>query len=309
MDSEPPKNVPRKLKFMPKSQPRRAPKPQPKEEMVEEVDVAQAENLMRHFNFDGSKNPMRYHLCLVARYCFIEAGGYKFVQASQIAFGFGAASSTLKSYGAPKRSSDRDAGSAFGGAHSSGHIEKEYKEPWDYYSYYPVTLPLRRPYSGNPETLNRGEFGEASETGTYNENSASPAATLDLMEETIEPRMLFLQLPLNLPGIKRSVAADSRSAQESSTASGTAGAAEKPCRLDQLPDGFMGKMLVYKSGAVKLKLGDVLYDVSPGMDCAFAQDVVAINTEEKEYCIVSEMNKRVTVIPDVDSILRSMEDL
>ncbi|KAF5188081.1 hypothetical protein FRX31_022332, partial [Thalictrum thalictroides] len=29
-------------------------------------------------------------------------------------------------------------------------ITKEYAEPWNYYSYYPVTLPLRRPHSGNP---------------------------------------------------------------------------------------------------------------------------------------------------------------
>lgn len=32
--------------------------------------------------------------------------------------------------------------------------------------------------------------------------------------------------------------------------------------LEDLPAGHMGKMLVYKSGAIKLKLGDILYDVS-----------------------------------------------
>lgn len=32
--------------------------------------------------------------------------------------------------------------------------------------------------------------------------------------------------------------------------------------LENLPAGYMGKMLVYKSGAIKLKLGDILYDVS-----------------------------------------------
>lgn len=30
-----------------------------------------------------------------------------------------------------------------------------------------------------------------------------------------------------------------------------------------MPGGYMGKMLVYKSGAVKLKLGETLFDVSP----------------------------------------------
>lgn len=36
----------------------------------------------------------------------------------------------------------------------------------------------------------------------------------------------------------------------------------KVCSLQELPAGSMGKMLVYKSGAIKLKLGDILYDVS-----------------------------------------------
>lgn len=34
------------------------------------------------------------------------------------------------------------------------------------------------------------------------------------------------------------------------------------CRLDELPKGYMGKMLVYKSGHIKLKLGDIMFDVS-----------------------------------------------
>ena len=37
----------------------------------------------------------------------------------------------------------------------------------------------------------------------------------------------------------------------------------KGCNLEELSRGHMGKMLVYKSGAVKLKLGEVLLDVSP----------------------------------------------
>ena len=32
--------------------------------------------------------------------------------------------------------------------------------------------------------------------------------------------------------------------------------------LNDLPGGYMGKMLVYKSGKVKMKLGDAMFDVS-----------------------------------------------
>lgn len=37
---------------------------------------------------------------------------------------------------------------------------------------------------------------------------------------------------------------------------------KKDIGLEELPEGYMGKMLVYKSGAVKLKLGDIMYEVS-----------------------------------------------
>lgn len=50
--------------------------------------------------------------------------------------------------------------------------------------------------------------------------------------------------------------------------------------LEDLPAGHMGKMLVYKSGAVKLKLGDILYDVSEmylNIDCIFNFIQISLN--------------------------------
>lgn len=130
--------------------------------------------------------------------------------ASQVAFGYGGASNTIRSYGAPKGGIYRDSqGSPSVGMLftnvvfllnrkwdisnvcrlKKNHVltggtfpSKEYREPWvcynrsrclvssselfstfplseygffwillqDYCSYYPATLPLRRPYSGNP---------------------------------------------------------------------------------------------------------------------------------------------------------------
>lgn len=74
--------------------------------------------------------------------------------------------------------------------------------------------------------------------------------------------MFFLQLPPTVPMIKRSSAADGREVTDSSGPPGDVRTVKKTYPLDELPAGFMGKMLVYKSGAIKLKLGDMLYDVS-----------------------------------------------
>ena len=49
--------------------------------------------------------------------------------------------------------------------------------------------------------------------------------------------------------------------------------------------------------------------VNPGLSCVFAQDVVAVNTAEKQCCVVGELNKRAVLTPDVDSVLNSLADL
>lgn len=71
--------------------------------------------------------------------------------------------------------------------------------------------------------------------------------------------MLLLQLPA-LPLVKQSV---SKKGKEKVGTVTTSEASTKGCNLEDLPGGYMGKMLIYKSGAVKLKLGETLYDVSP----------------------------------------------
>lgn len=274
---------------MPKAPPRRVPKPEVKTEKVENVDSLQAMNLMKQFQERSLKQKITNE---------------KKVQKPDIAFGPGAAAT--KPF--PSWSTiNRDQGSSSNGnADAPGPREKEYIEPWDYYSNYPVSLPMRRPYSA---ILDEEEFGEVSEAATYDENSTNSAVELGLMEENVEASMLFVQLPPTMPMIKRSATAVGPEIKESSRPSGGARAIEKTCRLDELPAGYMGKVLVYRSGAVKLKLGDTLYDVSPGMNSIFAQDVVAINRGEETCCVVAEIEKRVTLIPDVDAIISRVAEM
>lgn len=69
--------------------------------------------------------------------------------------------------------------------------------------------------------------------------------------------MLLFQLPVNLPLVQQpSVATDVVDA-----ASKRDRASKNGAKLE-LPTGRMGKIMVYKSGKVKMQLGDVLYDVS-----------------------------------------------
>ncbi|KAF5178141.1 Dna-directed rna polymerase iii subunit rpc4 [Thalictrum thalictroides] len=285
---------PRKVRFKPKVPSRRPPKSvENKIEVLPDIEAAQARELLRRVN-EGSRRR-----------------GPKVERKSepvQVAFGYTDKQTSIRNFG--KRTSSTSSASSLQGSGSNDEciplndkITKEYAEPWNYYSYYPVTLPLRRPHSGNPEHLNEVEFGEASKNVEYDENSVSPAAELGLMEEYEGERMLFFQLPPSLPLINQSSSDKGKEIAGSSKPFRNMGLPEKGCGLEELTAGFMGKMLVYKSGAIKLKLGEIVYDVSPGSDCVFPQNVAAINVKEKHCCVLGELEKRAIITPDVDSLL------
>nr|DAD47729.1 TPA_asm: hypothetical protein HUJ06_017666 [Nelumbo nucifera] len=285
-----------KVRYAPKAPPRRTHKPiETKTEVVEDAEAAQSRELLRRVNEASARRGPKVEKKPV-----------------QVAFGYGGASPAIRTFGVPRGGT---------GSSSTSRVEpqvhipddntnesdqkkkKEYVEPWNYYTYYPVTLPLRRPYSGNPELLDEEEFGKDSSDLPYEESTIKPAVELGLMEEGEEQKMFFIQLPDSLPLVKRSASAKGKDMARSSKPLKSVGAADQGCSLEELPPGFMGKMLVYKSGAVKLKLGETLYDVSSGSDCIFAQDVVAINTEDRHCCVIGELYKRAIITPDFDSLL------
>jgi DNA-directed RNA polymerase III subunit RPC4 len=49
--------------------------------------------------------------------------------------------------------------------------------------------------------------------------------------------------------------------------------------------------------------------VSPGSECTFAQDVMAINTAGKDCCAIGELGKRAVVTPDIEFNLNSVINL
>nr|XP_043631751.1 DNA-directed RNA polymerase III subunit RPC4-like [Erigeron canadensis] len=193
---------------------------------------------------------------------------------------------------------------------SPSDSDNEYKEPWDPDSYYPITLPLRPPGSGNPEVLNALEFGEEKE---YDETKINSALELGLLgqEDYEKKQMIFFQFPENLPLNKQThqvpVSLKGKEKVESSSFV-KQDASNKFCGLKDLPDGHMGKMLVYKSGAIKLKLGDVIFDVHSGIPLGCKQDVAVMNTKTKNCCVLGPVDKPAVVTLDVDSILDNIDE-
>nr|XP_011470059.1 PREDICTED: DNA-directed RNA polymerase III subunit rpc4 isoform X1 [Fragaria vesca subsp. vesca] len=322
MDKDGPSAPRRKGRFKPRAQPRR---PNPTTEVEDaEKEEREAKALLRKFQENRARRAPKAE---------------KKSAAVEVAFGPGAqSSSSLRTYGVPKLE-NLDQGSSLGVKGYDGHkilsssplatggagtdapmdidtadasisnVKNHYVEIWDYEnSKYPISLPLRKPYSGDPDILNEKEFVEDA-AKEYDESTINCASELGLLEQNPKEKLLFVQLPPTLPLVKRSTSAKGKEKVGSSTPSEKVGAAKKSGGLEELSEGYMGKMLVYKSGAVKFKLGDALYDVSPGSDCVFAQDIAAINTAARKCCVLGELGQRVVVTPDVDSLLDATIEL
>ncbi|KAJ8752858.1 hypothetical protein K2173_008593 [Erythroxylum novogranatense] len=317
MDSDEPSTGRRKSKFAPKPPSQRKPRPSPPNTEFNsrtEDDASQAQKLMSKFNENLTRQVRK-----VEKKASV-----------QVAFGPGATSSSaIRSYGVNRNEStgrssitgsdivDDEDGKTVNSSTANEDrtipstsdtmdalpvkIKKDYIEPWDcHHTYYPTTLPLRRPYSGDPELLNEAEFGEAANK-EYDETTINHASDLGLLDENEETKMFLFQFPPKLPLYRRSASAKGKEKADSFTSLPNITVSS----LEELPGGCMGKMLVYRSGAVKLKLGDMLYDVSPGAECVFPQNVTAINTVTKHCCDIGELRKRAVVTPDIESLLNS----
>lgn len=279
------------LKFAPKKPPKKPAKVVPKTEPVEESkdEIIDKELLMK-LKTSQSTDPF-------GRRPKIEKKEIN----TQVAFGQGN-SSYARSFPTRKYS-------------AAPKAPKEYVDPWDYtHSDYPITLPLRRPYSGDPEILDEEEFGENSASRAQ-DGELTAAEELGLMDWSDTPQLLFFQLPASLPLPKQMESAEepntgSEENVEPATSSKVARGQTLPgSKIKDLPGGLMGKILVYKSGKVKMKIGDALFDVSPGSNCMFVQEAVAINTRENHCCTLGEVSKRAVVTPDVGYLLGSTDKM
>jgi len=119
--------------------------------------------------------------------------------------------------------------------------------------------------------------------------------------------LVFVQLPSLLPSTPKSAPA------ATTTTTATDGSAplkrtwddEFLGNLKELPGGKLGKLQIFKSGRVKMILGDVTYDVSEGMPCGFLQDLVAIDSGGKSLTSLGEVNKRMVVSLDINGLVET----
>jgi DNA-directed RNA polymerase III subunit RPC4 len=103
---------------------------------------------------------------------------------------------------------------------------------------------------------------------------------------------MLLQLPDTLPG--RTPDVDGPSTSSATT--------QNLCSLEHLDEGLVGKLVRYRSGKVKLVLGDIVYDMDAGLTSNFQQHAVTINANSAERSAsvnsLGPINAKFNVTPD-----------
>uniref|UniRef100_A0A2A4JRI3 DNA-directed RNA polymerase III subunit RPC4 n=1 Tax=Heliothis virescens TaxID=7102 RepID=A0A2A4JRI3_HELVI len=132
-----------------------------------------------------------------------------------------------------------------------------------------------------------------------------------------KPTLILLQLPDSLPGRggkvddeapRRKIITD-----EPSTSTGEE-KEEKPvdnrCRLSDLEEGRIGKLLVHRSGRVSLALGDTMFEVCMGTKAAFHQEVMSVGTDETSrsasLVALGDLQHKLNLVPHWETMFHHM---
>lgn len=152
----------------------------------------------------------------------------------------------------------------------------------------PEGYPTVLPFIDRDKQQKKLQGSATEEPKRRKEKSAAAALLLTSEGEFIDEQLVFFQLPsalpIGFPGEKEATTQQQQQQQppQPQAQSSTDNKPSIICKdssLAPVPEGVVGKLLVYKSGKLKLRVGEVLYDVSPGTKTGFAQEIAVIDTK------------------------------
>lgn len=76
--------------------------------------------------------------------------------------------------------------------------------------------------------------------------------------------------------------------------------------LEDMPDGQVGKLIVYKSGKVKMQFGSILLDVNQGMQSTFLENIMVVDHESEDSKKAIELGhivQKFVCAPNMDALL------
>ncbi|AWP17195.1 hypothetical protein SMAX5B_016679 [Scophthalmus maximus] len=139
-----------------------------------------------------------------------------------------------------------------------------------------------------------------------------------------EEELFFMQLPDCMPGRaseQKVMAPTVRSTSEKLAKNDSRPEDKRPAHLQaqqavmkegcpvlsQLPEGFLGKLQIRKSGKVELKLGDIVMDISEGAAFSFLQQLVSVRLSDGktgDMMVLGNVHHKLVLSPDFHTLLR-----
>ena len=83
--------------------------------------------------------------------------------------------------------------------------------------------------------------------------------------------------------------------------------------FSSLPEGFIGRVVVRKSGRVQMRIGEDLFDLDTGTQVGFLQELVSIDRGESgsvvgNLTVLGQIKHRVVVTPDWEQLFRANDE-
>eukprot|EP01024_Parvocaulis_polyphysoides_P020304 TRINITY_DN19442_c0_g1_i4.p1 TRINITY_DN19442_c0_g1~~TRINITY_DN19442_c0_g1_i4.p1 ORF type:complete len:366 (+),score=78.96 TRINITY_DN19442_c0_g1_i4:164-1261(+) len=186
---------------------------------------------------------------------------------------------------------------------SAEHLAKQAKKAQkrkpsllDYQQQYPTMLPLKEP--AEESQVHDIDDGLASflppEHATQKDKSALGGEVIATHAEEEDDELLLFQFPPCLP-------LSFESAEETQNPT--------PLAVHHLPPQKVGKLLTYESGALKLQIGELLFDVTKGCDMRSSYGATIVNAPSKNFVHTGEVGSRLVCSPNVNDILGLASDL
>ena len=110
------------------------------------------------------------------------------------------------------------------------------------------------------------------------------------------------QIPINLEIQEKEKLEETLNEEPSYDANGYLIKPEFKNVFNELPKNTrLGKLKIFKSGKVKMQIGDTLFDVIPGTNTKFVQQAAVMTNKESNqaYILGNVTNKKLVVIPEL----------
>ncbi|EIW72308.1 hypothetical protein TREMEDRAFT_24620 [Tremella mesenterica DSM 1558] len=162
----------------------------------------------------------------------------------------------------------------------------------------------RSPQSGELE-VNEAQAVDLSESDSEEEELDMEGDFVETPgHDTPDDRLFMFQFPQKFPSYVGLGPIDVSQDDVKPDVKPTAAALRAQNKLFPPPEGRVGTMVVYKSGKVKLVMGDdIVMDVTPGANDAFISHLVHMDKPHRTAAVLGEVYRQYYVTPDVDGLL------